>query len=209
MRPHRPQPTRLPHPWDSPGKNIGVGCHFLLQCMEVKSESEVAQSCPTLSDLMDCSPPGSSVHGIFQARVLEWGAIVFSDVGHSGPYSWVLSLTWNPRKTFGSLPDQIFILQGSLAALQRINKWGKVGGDGGPVDMERAIVIQGGNGSGSYKIKVRLRELDRRSAWRLVIGFIGGVREKGSYGPRPGFCLHRWVVVLSHWDRELWEEDTA
>ena len=79
VRPHRQQPTRLPRPWDSPGKNTGVGCHFLLQCMKVKSESEVAQSCPTLRDPMDCSPPGSSVHGIFQARVLEWGAIVFSD----------------------------------------------------------------------------------------------------------------------------------
>ena len=71
----RQQPTRLPHPWDSPGKSTGVGCHFLLQCMKVKSESEVAQSCPTLSDPMDCSPPGSFAHGIFQARILEWGAI--------------------------------------------------------------------------------------------------------------------------------------
>ena len=71
MRPHRRQPTRLPRPWDPPGKNTGVGCHFLPQCMKVKSESEVAQSCPTLSDPMDCSPPGSSVHGIFQARGLE------------------------------------------------------------------------------------------------------------------------------------------
>ena len=78
MRPHRWQPTRLPCPWDSPGKNTGVGCHFLLQCMKVKSESEVTQSCPTLSDPMDCSPPGSSIHGVFQARVLEWGAIAFS-----------------------------------------------------------------------------------------------------------------------------------
>ena len=78
MRPHRRQPTRLPCPWDSPGKNTGVGCHFLLQCMKVKSESEVAQSCLTLSYPMDCSLPGSSVHGIFQARVLEWGAIAFS-----------------------------------------------------------------------------------------------------------------------------------
>ena len=68
MRPHRQQPTRLRRPWDSPGKNTGVGCHFLLQCMKVKSESEVAQSCPTLRDPMDCSLPGSSVHGIFQAR---------------------------------------------------------------------------------------------------------------------------------------------
>ena len=76
--PHRRQPTRLCRPWDSPGKNTGVGCHFLLQCMKVKSESEVAQSCPTLGDPMDCSPPGSSVHGIFQAKVLEWGAIAFS-----------------------------------------------------------------------------------------------------------------------------------
>ena len=78
MWPHRRQPTRLHHPWDSPGKNTGVGCHFLLQCMKVKSESELAQSCPTLCDPMDCSLPGSSVHGIFQARVLEWGAIAFS-----------------------------------------------------------------------------------------------------------------------------------
>ena len=78
VRPHRWQPTRFPRPWDSPGKNTGVGCHFLLQCMKVKSESEVAQLCPTLSDPMDCSPPSSSVHGIFQARVLEWGAIAFS-----------------------------------------------------------------------------------------------------------------------------------
>ena len=78
VRPHRRQPTRLPHPWHSPGKNTGVGCHFLLQCRKVKSESEVAQSCPTLLDPMDCSPPGSSIHGTFQARVLEWGAIAFS-----------------------------------------------------------------------------------------------------------------------------------
>ena len=79
MWPHRRQPTRLPRPWDSPGKNTGVGCCFLLQCMKVKSQSEVAQSCPTLSDPMDCSPPGSSIHGIFQARVPEWGAIAFSE----------------------------------------------------------------------------------------------------------------------------------
>ena len=77
VQPHRWQPTRLPHPWDSQGKNTGVGCHFLLQRMKVKSESEVAQSCLTRSDPMDCSLPGS-VHGIFQARVLEWGAIAFT-----------------------------------------------------------------------------------------------------------------------------------
>ena len=78
VRPQRRQPTRLPRPWDSPGKNTGVGCHFLLQYMKVKKESEVTQSCPTLRNPVDCSPPGSSVHGIFQARVLEWGAITFS-----------------------------------------------------------------------------------------------------------------------------------
>ena len=79
LQPHRRQPTRLSRPWDSPGKNSGVGCHFLLQCMKVKSESAVAQSCLTLHDPMDCSLPGSSVHGIFQARVLEWSAIAFSE----------------------------------------------------------------------------------------------------------------------------------
>ena len=81
VRPHRRQPVRLPCPWDSPGKNTGVGCHFLLQCRKVKSESEVAQSYPTLSDPMDCSLPGSSIHGICQARVLEWVAIAFSGGG--------------------------------------------------------------------------------------------------------------------------------
>ena len=85
VRPHRRQPTRLPRPWDSPGENTGVGCHFLLQCMKVESESEVVQSCPTLRDPMDCSLPGSSTHGILQARVLEWGAIAFSaEIGLAG-----------------------------------------------------------------------------------------------------------------------------
>ena len=78
VRPQRRQPTRLPRSWDSPGKNTGVGCHFLLQCMKVKSVSEVTQQCPTPSNPMDCSLPGFSVHGIFQARVLEWVAITFS-----------------------------------------------------------------------------------------------------------------------------------
>ena len=78
LRPHRQQPTRLCRPWDSPGKNTGVGCHVLLQCMKVNSESEVIQSCLTLSDPMDCRLPGSSIHGIFQARVPEWIAIAIS-----------------------------------------------------------------------------------------------------------------------------------
>ena len=78
VQPQRRQPTKLHRPWDSPGKNTGVGCHFLLQCMKVKNESEVAQSCLTLHNPMDCSLPASSVHGILQARVLEWGVIAYS-----------------------------------------------------------------------------------------------------------------------------------
>jgi len=93
--PQRWQPTRLPRPWDPPGKNTGVGCHFLLQCMKVKSESEVAQLCPTPSDPMDCSLPGSSVHRIFQARILEWGAIAFSETTHCCR----LNLTLKPSPT--------------------------------------------------------------------------------------------------------------
>ena len=99
VRPHRQQPIRLHCPWDSPGKNTGVGCHFLLQCMKVKSESEVVQSRLTLSDPTDCSPPGSFVHGIFQARVLEWGAIAFSR-GHS-------SATAKPLQSCPTLCDPI------------------------------------------------------------------------------------------------------
>ena len=96
--PHRWQPTRLCCSWDSPGKNTGVGCHFLLQCMKVKSESEVAQWCPTLHHPMDCSLPGSSVHGIFQARVLEWVAIGLGEgapnlMGIRNPFIFPLSPT--------------------------------------------------------------------------------------------------------------------
>ena len=87
LQPPRRQPIRLRRPWNSPGKNTGVGCHVLFQCIKVKSESEVAELCPTFCDPMDCIPPGSSVHGIFQARVLEWVAIAFSD--------YVLSTYWN------------------------------------------------------------------------------------------------------------------
>ena len=115
VRPHRRQPTRLPPPWDSPGKNTGVGCPFLLQCMKVKSESEVAQSCLTLCDPMDCSLPGSSVHGIFQARVLEWSTIVSNSlqppwtVACQVPLSMGLSRQeyWSglPFPSPGNLPD--------------------------------------------------------------------------------------------------------
>ena len=90
VRPHRWQPTRLPRPWDSPGKNTGVGCHFLLQCMKVKSEREVTPLCPTLHDPMDCSLPGSPICGIFQARILEW-------VAYSPPGFIFLTQGWNKR----------------------------------------------------------------------------------------------------------------
>ena len=116
-RPHRRQPTRLPRPWDSPGKNIGVGCHFLLQCMKVKSESEVAQSYLNLSDPMDCSPSGSSIYGIFQARILEWVAI------HLPRSEYI----WNPRCIYISAPEttlenlvlQEFLLEFSLVIFVR------------------------------------------------------------------------------------------
>ena len=100
VRPHGLQPTRLLHPWDSPGKNTGVGCHFLLQCMKVESESEVALSCLTLSDPMDCSLPGSCIHGIFRATVLEWGAIAFSQVYPLEP--WKESLILNLYDSIGA-----------------------------------------------------------------------------------------------------------
>ena len=105
VRPHRRQPNRLLCPWDSPGKNTGVGCHFLLQCMKVKSESEVIQSCLTLSDPTDCSLPGSSVHAILQARVLEWGAIAFSEFRynmlHNIAFYLELFFMYNPSVTHG------------------------------------------------------------------------------------------------------------
>ena len=100
MRPQRGQSTRLPRPWDSAGKNTGVGCHFLLQCMKMKSESEVAQSCPTLCNPIDGSPPGSPVPEILQARTLEWGAISFSNAwkwkvkGKSLSRVWLFATPW-------------------------------------------------------------------------------------------------------------------
>ena len=94
VQPCRQQPTMLPRPWDSPGKDTGAGCHFLLQCMKVKNKSEVSQSCSTFSDLMDCSLPGSSVHGIFQVRVLGWVAIAFSNYFPSVGHKCVCVVVW-------------------------------------------------------------------------------------------------------------------
>ena len=118
VRPHRQQPTRLHRPWDSPGKNNGVGCHFLLQCMKVKSESEVTQSCPTLRDPMDCSLPGSSIHGIFQAGVLEWGAIASREGTqlHPSTENWIKDLLSMapPIRTRPSFPFSQSLPSGSL-----------------------------------------------------------------------------------------------
>ena len=128
VRPHRRQPTRLHHPRDSPGKKAGVGCHFLLQCMKVKSESGFAQSCPTLHDPMDCSPPDSSVHGLFQARVLEWVAIAFSKLRPSIS-KLVSELGWKPVfqcPEFLSIYYIIFSLVKIVLLLQYIQSLGSL-----------------------------------------------------------------------------------
>ena len=117
VQPHRRQPIRLPCLWDSPGKNTGVGCHFLFQCMKVKSESEVAQSCLTLSDPMDCSPPGSSIHGIFEARVLEWGAIAFSECLLAANNKSVLLYSFGLVVSFGLTPPRRISFQQHFLAI--------------------------------------------------------------------------------------------
>ena len=111
VQPHRRQPTRLLHLWDSPGKNTGVGCHFLLQCMKVKSESEVAQSCLTLCDPRDCSLPSSSIHEIFQSRVLEWVAVSWESSKAEKRWQRIcptsLPGSWNPSVLNSSLNPSI------------------------------------------------------------------------------------------------------
>ena len=131
VRPHRWQPTRFWHPWDSPGKNTGVGCPFLLGCMKVKSESEVAQLCPTLHDPMDCSLPGSSAHGIFQVRVLEWVAIAFSTLCYNIPKTLWKKLTYKLIYSFRWMEScNSFIQQTSTKYLLNVNI---VQGTGGTV----------------------------------------------------------------------------
>ena len=104
--PHRWQPTRLSRPWDSPGENTGVGCHLLLQCMKVKSESEVAQSCPTLSNPVDCSLPGFAIHGIFQARVLEWVPVPSPVLQSMGSQSQTRMSDWTELRETGCEMNQ-------------------------------------------------------------------------------------------------------
>ena len=129
VQPHRQQPTRLSHPWDSPGKNTGVGCHFLFQCMEVKSESEseVAQLCPTLSDPMDCSLSGSSVHGIFQDRYDSW-TIKKAECQRTDAFElwcWrrLLRVPWTARRSKQSILKEIspdYPLEGLMLKLQTL-----------------------------------------------------------------------------------------
>ena len=131
MRPHRWQPSRLPRPWDSPGKNSGVGCHFLLQCMKVKSESEVVQSCPTLSDPMDCHLPDSSVHGIFQATTFVCNSLPRAlplplTSPHHPPSQWTLPYHDSPSShpLLWVAAISILPLPSSLRPLQNPSSWG-------------------------------------------------------------------------------------
>ena len=136
VRTHRRPPTRLPRPLDSPGKNTGVGCHFLLQCMKVKSESEVAQSYPTFSGLMGCNLPGSSIRGIFQARVLEWSAIAFSDNWIKVPEEAPLSIGFSRQEYWSGVP-----LPYPTNALRYLNR-----------SAQRVVYS-------AHKTKIRLRQL--------------------------------------------------
>ena len=133
VRPHRRQPTRLPRPWDSPGKNTGVGCHFLLQCMKVKRESEVAQSCPTLSYPMDCNLPGSSTHGIFQARVLEWVAIAWLHKAFDCVYH---NKLWKILQRMG-IPEHLICLLRNLYTCQEKNSYNQTWNKGLVLNWER------------------------------------------------------------------------
>ena len=119
VQPHRWQPTRLPHPSLSPGNNTGVGCHFLLQCMKAKSENEVTQSCLSLSDPMDCSLCGFSVHGIFQTRVLEWGPTVFSRRDHTN-----VTQSWYRLSIITKYKMRYFIrMKGAVHQREKIYQW--------------------------------------------------------------------------------------
>ena len=120
VQPHRQQPIRLHRPWDSPGKNTGVGCHFLLQCMKMKSQREVAQSCPTLSDPMDCSLPGSSVHGIFQARVLRSALNLWKTNGRNRVPKYTLSFSLQFSLLLASCTSVVCLLQSRSQCAQSL-----------------------------------------------------------------------------------------
>ena len=162
MQPHRGQPTRLPHPWDSPGKNTGMGCHFLLQCMKVRSESEVAKACPTLSNPMDSSLSGASILGISQARVLEWVAIAFSP----HPYMTTGKTIALTRRNFvGKIMSLLFIM------LSRRE------GNGNPLQCSYLENPRDGGAwwasiYGVAQSRIRLKRLSTSSSSRLVMPFL-------------------------------------
>ena len=162
VRSHRWQPTRLPRPWDSPAKNTGVGCHFLLQCMKVKSESKLLKLCPTLQDPMDCSLPGSSVHGIFQARVLEWAAIAFS-----GVYIYIYFF-------FNYIKDDQILLDGNIGKCL----------SGGTSGKEPACQCRRAK---RCRFNPWVRNIPRRTSWQPTPLFFPGKShgEKGMVGYRP------------------------
>ena len=150
VRPHRPQPTRLRCPWDSPGKNTGVGCHFLIQCMKVKSESEVAQSCPTLRDPMDCSLPGSSIHGysdiFFPAPQWKWKqSHDFSDHAYiiKGPVvtlNHIVSIPFQIKCLSHKMMRASRLLPGEISSHRRPLRWAylfNAGGEHGPLPLCR------------------------------------------------------------------------
>ena len=134
VRPHRRQPTRFRHPWDSPGKNTGVGCHFLLQCMKEKSESEVVQSCPTLSNPMDCSLPGSSVHGF--SRQEYWSEVplpspsylsIIPEICRYSAHTWWAGEWWGQMDRRGLCPGRApwSEFKSWLCHFQAVWPWGK------------------------------------------------------------------------------------
>ena len=122
VRPHRWKPTRLPCPWASPGKNTGVGCHFLLQCMKVKSETEVTQSCPTLSDPMDCSLPGSTVHGIFRKQLINSTGRDYS-IPYTIPDQWTHFISLFLYVKFSGRSKQTFFRNKGLTRKKKKRAW--------------------------------------------------------------------------------------
>ena len=138
-----------------------MGCHFLLQCMKVKCEREVAQSCPTLSDPMDCSPPGSSVHGIFQARGLEWGAVAFS-----GPYIYIYIYLKICLKIFGSL---MYLEEKAMATHSSTLAW-RIPGTGEP-----GLQPHGLHPWGCKELDMRLKRLNMHTQIQESVGFYTAV----------------------------------
>ena len=193
MWPHRWQPTRRPRPWDSPGKNTGVGCHFLLQCMKVKSESEVAQSCPTLSDPMDCRLLGSSIYGIFQARVLEWGAIAFS-VQRREVTKWKSKgiSSRSSGRTKGTEPREWMVRSGTFKLFGVTGRW--VSGNGNRIRQK-----------GNTTLRNTIKIFPGWNQESIVEGW-GGFEEGG---PKKEYQSYLRVINLNIWSRGMTWSDLS